>query len=237
MGIKVLIVEDEILVAEDISSELEDNGFIITGIAISFDECIKSIENETPNIVLLDINIKGNKDGIETARVINEKYNIPIIFLTANSDSATVKMALETIPSAFISKPYNNKDLIIALEIAFNKHNKSVFNLHSKTDKEYFFVKSGDLYKKINTTDINYIEADGSYCSIHTDNKSYTISSNLNCFDSKLNNSLFARIHRSYIVNINKVEAFDRKSIIINGKTLPISKSQQKEILSLFTKL
>ncbi len=237
MEIKVLIVEDEILVAEEVASELKDNGFIITGITNSFDECILSIANEKPHIILMDINIKGEKDGIETAKIINEESTIPIIYLTASSDTETVKKALETTPCAFINKPFNSNDLILSLEIVFNKHNQMLLYSDDKIEKDSFFVKSGDLYKKINTTDINYIEADGSYCIIHSDDKKYTISSNLNCFNAKLNNSLFVRIHRSYIVNIDKVEAFDRNSIVINGKSLPISKSQQKEIISLFTKL
>ena len=121
MGIKVLIVEDEVLVAEEIAADMEDYGFEVTEIATSSEECLSSIENNVPNIILMDINIKGNKDGIETAKLIHQTSKIPIIYLTANTDSVTFKRALESLPNAFISKPYQKKDLYSAVEIACNK--------------------------------------------------------------------------------------------------------------------
>ena len=112
MGIKVLIVEDEVLVAEEIAADMEDYGFEVTEIATSSEECLSSIENNVPNIILMDINIKGNKDGIETAKLIHQTSKIPIIYLTANTDSVTFKRALESLPNAFISKPYQKKRFI-----------------------------------------------------------------------------------------------------------------------------
>jgi len=237
MNIKVLIVEDEILVAEELSADLEDYGFTVTDIAISSDECFASIKENVPHVILMDINIKGNSDGIETSTILNKTHHIPIIYLTANTDSKTINRALTTSPSAFISKPYNKKDIVIALEIAFNKHNDSILKAKKLPNENCFFVKNGDYYTKINLEEVNYIEADGSYSKIHTNKKSYTLSSNLNHFQDNINNDCFARIHRSYIINLKKVEAFDKNSVLINAKHLPISKSHQKEILNLFTKL
>ncbi|MCL4856232.1 MAG: response regulator, partial [Flavobacteriales bacterium] len=101
--IKVLIVEDEVLVAEELSLDLEENGFEVTAIAISSEECMDSISKNKPHVVLMDINIKGQKDGIETAKIINGNHRIPIVYLTANTDSHTIQRAIETAPSAFIS--------------------------------------------------------------------------------------------------------------------------------------
>jgi len=236
MTIKVLIVEDEVLVAEDIAADLEDYGFEITDIAISSKECIESINKNIPHIVLMDINIKGDTDGIETAALINKGNNIPVVYLSANTDSESLNRAIKTNPSAFISKPYNKKDLNIAIEIAFNKHNENLIK-NTPLSKDSFFVKNGDFYTKINTEDINYIEADGSYCNIHTSDKQYTLSSNLNHFHNNHNNPTFVKTHRSYIVNIKKVEAFNTESVIINGNPIPISKTHQKEIIKFFNKL
>jgi DNA-binding LytR/AlgR family response regulator len=236
MAIKVLIVEDEVLVAEEIAADLEDYGFLVTDIAISSKECLDAIEKNTPHIILMDINIKGEKDGIETAAIIKATHNIPIVYLTANTDKLTITRALETLPSAFISKPYQKKDLSISIEVAFNKHNENLL-INQPLIKDSFFVKSGELYVKINTEDINYIEADGSYCIIHTSTKQYTISSNLNHFENNHNNPIFVKTHRSYIINIQKVEAFNPESVIINGTSIPISKTHQKEIIKFFNKL
>lgn len=237
MAIKVLIVEDEVLVAEEIAVDLEDYGFEITEIAISSNECLLAIQNNIPNIILMDINIKGDKDGIDTAKLIHSTFNIPIIYLTANSDSATFKRALESAPNAFISKPYHKKDLYSAIEIACNKHNDELIEEQNPIVNDSFFVKDGDYYTKLKFDDINHIEADGSYCNIYSNDKKFTLSSNLNHFQNNHKNSIFVRTHRSYIININKVEAFDKDSVIINSKAIPISKAHQKEIMKLFNKL
>jgi DNA-binding LytR/AlgR family response regulator len=237
MGIKILIVEDEVIVAEELAADLEDYGFSVTDIAISSEECFATIKANLPHVILMDINIKGELDGIKTSEAINKTHNIPIVYLTANTDTATINRALATSPSAFISKPYNKKDIVIALEIAFNKHNEKLLKTEPIAKGSCFFVKNGDYYTKINLEEVYYIEADGSYSKIYTHNKNYTLSSNLNHFQDQINNDCFARIHRSYIVNIKKVEAFDKNSVIINEQSLPISKSHQKEIINLFTKL
>ncbi|PCJ28125.1 MAG: DNA-binding response regulator [Flavobacteriales bacterium] len=237
MKIKILIVEDEVLVAEEIAADLKDYGFEITEIAISSDECFNAIKKEIPNVILMDINIKGEQDGIETANMITKTHNIPIVYLTANTDSKTMERALASSPSAFISKPYTKKDLVIALELAFNKHNEKLITTTTPKNTDSFFVKDGAHYTKINSHEINYIEADGSYSQIITTVKKYTLSTNLNHFQGNLNNPIFVRIHRSYIVNISKVEAFDKNSLTIAEKTLPISKSYQKEIMKFFNKL
>ncbi|KJS05363.1 MAG: hypothetical protein VR77_08945 [Flavobacteriales bacterium BRH_c54] len=237
MGIKVLIVEDEVLVAEEIAADMEDYGFEVTEIATSSEECLSSIENNVPNIILMDINIKGNKDGIETAKLIHQTSKIPIIYLTANTDSVTFKRALESLPNAFISKPYQKKDLYSAVEIACNKHNEELIKEQNPIINNSFFVKDGDYFTKLNFDDIYYLEADGSYCNIYTNKKKITLSSNLNHFQNNHKSPIFVRTHRSYIININKVEGFDKDSIIINSKVIPISKSYQKEIMKFFNKL
>ena len=237
MAIKVLIVEDEVLVAEEIAADLEDYGFEITEIAISSEECLSAIKNNIPNIILMDINIKGDKDGIDTAKLIHQTSNIPIIYLTANTDSTTFNRALQSAPNAFISKPYSKKDLYSAIEIACNKHNEELIAKHNTVVNDSFFVKDGDYYTKLKFDDINYIEADGSYCNIYSNNKKFTLSSNLNHFQNNHKSPIFVRTHRSYIINLNKVEAFDKDSVIINSKAIPISKAHQKEIMKFFNKL
>lgn len=237
MPIKVLIVEDEMLVAEEISFDLQDQGFDVTGIAISSDECLAEIQKNQPHVILMDINIKGDLDGIQTAQLIQQKTTIPIVYLTANTDSATLKRAIETSPSAFISKPFSKKDLIVALELAFNKNNEHILTQKSNSINDLFFVKSGKFYTKIDVNEINYLEANGSYTEIVTNDKNYTLSTNLNHFQENIQNPYFVRIHRSFVVNIKKVDGFDNNTILINGKSLPISKSYQKEVFNLFNKL
>ncbi len=233
MKVKVLIVEDEVLVAEEIALDLKDYGFEVTGIAISGEECFDAINKNIPHVILMDINIKGNKNGIELSYEINDLHKIPIVYLTANTDSLTIKEALKTTPSALISKPYTKNDLFAALAIAFEKHNERILDTSELNIHDAFFVKISGLYSKVKITDINYIEADGSYCKVHTDNKSYIVSSNLKCFNKSLQNSLFIRIHRSYVINLEKVDAFNTMVVVVNGKSLPISKSHRVSVKKL----
>jgi len=240
MSIKILIVEDEILIAEDMSADLEDLGYIVVGIALSGDECIESVERYSPDIVLMDVKIKGSIDGIEIAHILKRKKNIPIIFITSNTDSQTMKRAIESKPQAFLSKPYNRKELGIAIELAINNHNEGEFskkNNDEPTLNSSIFVKNGELYSRIELDSIFYIEAAGSYCTVNAEKGDFILSNNLSHFKNKVNNPNFIRIHRSFIVNIQKVDGFDTNHVIVNGKELPISKSFRTEVIQLFKKV
>lgn len=233
MKIKVLIVEDEVLVADDIASSLETDGYEVTGIAISGEECLESIAQNPPHIVLMDINIKGEKDGIETAKKIK---NIPIIFISSNTGQQFISRAMELSPYAFISKPYNYRDVALAIEIAFKRHNESALtNVTEQSDS--IFVKKGEFYKKVLLDDILYIEAAGSYCEVCTTDEKYTLSFNLNHFQNNIHHSAFKRIHRSHVVNLKKVEGFDKSGLTVGGKYLPVSSSYKDEVFGYFNKL
>jgi len=241
MEIKVLIVEDEVLVAEDLTEHMIESGFKVTGIAISGEECFDAIEKETPDIIIMDINLQGKLDGIEIAKILNQTKKIPFIFLTSNSDDATVNRAIPLNPDAFISKPFNKNDLRIAVELACQKHNTRVVEEASTDPKnvstQAIFVKENTVYKRIDVPNVLYIEAKGSYSNIVTTTKTYTLSYNLNHFAIQVKNPVFKRVHRSYIVNINKVEGIENNSLLINKTAIPVSKQFQKEILGLFVKL
>jgi len=240
MEIKVLIVEDEVLVLEDLSDHMKECGFKVTGTAVSSDECFEAIQKEEPDIIIMDINIQGKLDGLEVAKIITQTKKIPFIFLTANSDPATVERALPLNPDAFISKPFNKNDLRIAIELACQKHNNQVFQTSSNdldVINHSIFVRENNVYKRVDVPSVLYIEAKGSYSTIVTATKSYTLSYNLNHFSTQVKNPVFKRVHRSFIVNINKVEGIDNSALLINKVPIPVSKQFHKEIMSLFLRL
>lgn len=120
---KILIVEDEAIVALELKSRLTDLGYSVCGTVTSGSEAIKTAEEQNPSIILMDINIKGPIDGVETAEKIKNIYDIPIIFLTAFSDSGTLERAKITEPYGYIVKPFEERELHTAIEIAIYKHN------------------------------------------------------------------------------------------------------------------
>lgn len=120
--IKVGIVEDEMIIAETICLALQNLNYDYCKPARSFETAIQMIESEKPNIVLLDINLNAKLDGIDLGHHINANYFIPIIYLTANSDKATIARCKETLPNAFLIKPFSNEELYSAIEIAVFNH-------------------------------------------------------------------------------------------------------------------
>ncbi|MDR4505988.1 MAG: response regulator [Candidatus Scalindua sp.] len=119
---KIMIVEDEWITAEDIKMSLESLGYTVTSVSSSGEEAIQNAEKGRPDLVLMDIVLKGEMDGIEAARQIRACYNIPIIYLTAYADENTLERASITEPFGYIVKPFVNEDLKISIEIALYKH-------------------------------------------------------------------------------------------------------------------
>ncbi|MBK8853955.1 MAG: response regulator transcription factor [Saprospiraceae bacterium] len=118
MSVRVLIVEDEPIISDDIESTLLANDYDIAGKAYSSTQALDMLINRSPDIVLLDISIKGDKDGIDIAAIIREKYHLPFIFLTSFSDKITLERAIPTMPYGYIVKPFKDRDIITSIELA-----------------------------------------------------------------------------------------------------------------------
>ena len=125
MAEKILIVEDEVLVAKDLKMILEGAGYAVCGIARSVPQAIEIINKENPNIVLLDIYLKGSLTGIDLAETLNEK-NIAFVYLSANSNQSTIEAAKRTKPYGFMVKPFREEEVLVALEIARYRHQNSI---------------------------------------------------------------------------------------------------------------
>jgi len=118
--IKVLIVEDEPVIAKNISMYLDNNDFMVSGIAYDYEEAMKELEHNTPDAVILDINLDSDKDGIDIASHINKELHIPFLFLTSYSNKETLERAKVVEPSGYIVKPFNERTLLASLEIAIS---------------------------------------------------------------------------------------------------------------------
>ncbi len=140
-NIKVLIVEDEKIVGMYIRDSLESEGYEVIGVLPSGERVIELITNFNPDIVLMDIILKGNIDGIETTELIQKRYNIPVIYITAHTDKSTINRAKMTEPYGYLVKPFNEKELIITIQMALHKHKmyreryKNKFSSRKPTDK------------------------------------------------------------------------------------------------------
>src|SRR5258706_10051102 len=118
----ILIVEDERITAEDLAEILKGLGYEVTAVVSSGAEAIREVERNPPDLVLMDIRIKGDMDGAETARILRERFDVPVVYLTAHADRDTLERAKHSLPMGYIVKPFHESELHASVEIALSKH-------------------------------------------------------------------------------------------------------------------
>lgn len=246
--VKLLIVEDEILVAQDIANRLTDNNYHIVGIAGTAKKALELIsKNKDIDLVILDIILKGNLDGIELGRIINQMYQIPFIFLTSHADNHIVARAKSVQPYAYILKPFNDRQVSVAIELALmnfsNKTPEPEISSHSgfsETEnqvmqiKDCLFLKKDHHFERVPLKEILFLEADSNYCTIHTKTERFIYSVVLKKVEAQLPVNRFLRIHRSYVVNINIVTGFEGNMLFVGERKIPVSKAHRDNVFRLF---
>lgn len=235
-NLKIGIIEDDLLIAESIAMTLQQIGYSTSTPARNYDDALKMIESESPDLLLLDIILEGELDGIDLAVKINSDFGLPFIFLTANSDAVTVNRAKYVTPSAYLVKPFNENDLFTSIEIALSNY-KRQFKTMAQTTlpspglKDVVFIKEGSIFRKVNTSDIVYVESDNVYLNIYTDSKHYVVRTKLDDFIADHSPQHFFRVHRSYAINVNHLEAINNSEVVVAGKEIPLQKNQRDELL------
>jgi DNA-binding LytR/AlgR family response regulator len=239
----VLVVEDESIVSKDIQHSLKKLGYNVVGAAATGEQAVKLAMETQPDIILMDIMLKGEMNGIEAATQIRTETNIPVIFLTAYADESTLNKAKVTQPYGYIIKPFKEIDIHTSIEMALYKHKKEaevlkerdlLFNLVESqgATKDLLFVKSNSRLVKLKMSDIYYVEALKDYVVINTLNTRYTIHSTMKDIEAKLPESEFLRVHRSFIVRIDKIVAIEQPNLILENdkKTIPIGGSYKDDM-------
>lgn len=237
--VKVLIVEDEAIIADDIFEILEDFGYEVIAPTGEYDEAISVIEQHQPDIAILDINLGEGKSGIDLAQKINSEHNFPFIFLTSNTDKLTVSEAKSVEPFAYLMKPFRAEELYTSIEVAlynFAKQKERAFSSHNLIIKDALFIRDKRAFNRLNFSDILYIKSDRVYIEIiQKGQKKLIVRGNLNEYINKLPITFF-RIHRSYIVNLDYLETVNGNRIILAGTDIPVGQNQKEELLSQLNK-
>jgi len=242
--IKILVVEDESIVAKDIQGSLKKLGYLVPTTVKSGELALEEIEENKPDLVLMDIMLKGQITGIEAANIIKERFGIPVIFLTAYADDNTLGKAKITEPYGYIIKPFKEKELQTTIEMALYKHDKDSLVkkerdfyhsiIENRDSSDSIFVRADYRLNKINFEDIYYVEALKDYVVINTADNSYTTHTTMKEMVRILPVKGFVRIHRSFIVNINKIFSIKYPDLVVEGKmkVLPIGGLYRKELFS-----
>jgi len=237
--VKVLIVEDEIIISHGIKLSLQNSGYNVIGQAINYTEAIEFINSQNPDIAILDIKLSGRKTGIDLAEEINKKYEIPFIFLTSNTDKLTVEEVKQVNPSAYLVKPFEDTEIATSIELAlynYAKRNEKAFSQDNLIIKDCLFVKVEKSFIRVDFSDIFYLKSAHIYIEIFlTDGTKYVVRGSLNEYINKLTHHFF-RCHRSYIINLNFVSRINPNAIIIKDTEIPMGKKNKEELLELLNK-
>ena len=238
----VLVVEDEGIVSKDIQHSLKKLGYNVIGSSSTGEKAIELALELKPDIVLMDIMLKGKLTGIEAAEEIKEAINIPVIYLTAYADEGTLAKAKVTEPYGYIIKPFKEIDLHTSIEMALYKHQKVsevrkerdlLYSLvDNKDSQDFIFVKSNSRLVKLKTADIYFIEALKDYVVINALSSRYTIHSTMKDIEKKLPSDDFVRVHRSFIVRLDKISAIEQPNLILENdkKVIPIGGSYKDDL-------
>lgn len=224
--IKVLIVEDEIIIARDLSHYVEELGCEVVNILMDGTEVLPFLSNNHVDIVLMDIMLRGPLDGITIARQIAEDFNIPLIYITANTDDRTFELAKATKPFAFIEKPFKKKaitrnfELLVEHILDSEEMDQDQFLL-----KDRIFVRVQNRMVKVHLGDILYIKANRAYSQIVTPERTFVLSSSLSTLESRLKAKALMRVHRSYIINLEKIDSIENGCVVIQQQTIPVGRS------------
>ncbi len=240
--IRILIIEDELLIAEDMRLQLNELGYDVVGIASEYDEAISLLKEKNPDIALVDIVIEGEKDGIEVATEIKNSFEIPFIFVTSHADKQTVERVKHIKPNGYLVKPFNSKDLYTAIEIAFFNHINKTKPAQEKDEeeenssfvlKDCIFIKKDYLLVKIKFDELKYVKAEGNYVEIFCENKKLLTRSTLKDFLSKLPQDKFLQVHKSFAVNIEFIDAIEYNNLLIGKERIPLSRSLINDVKKL----
>ena len=227
--VKILVVEDELIIAEDIRMMLEDLGYTVIGTVPDYSEAVELIDKNLPDVVLIDILLAGEKDGITLAETIREEYNLPFIFITSHSDNATVERAKSVRPDGYLVKPFEKKDLYTSIEIAFSnfisKEEKEVEHENSFFLKDSIFIRKDYLLIKIRFNELKWVKSDGNYLELYCKDEKHLVRSSMKNFVQRLPVNRFLQVHKSYLVNLEYIKSIDHRNVRIDEEMIPIGRA------------
>jgi DNA-binding LytR/AlgR family response regulator len=238
---KVYIVEDVAISRMSLETMLLENKYQISGSAAKAETAWDEIQKTFPDLILLDINLSGEKNGIWLAQQVRKQLNIPIIYLTAFGDQQTLEEVLDTKPNGYLMKPYQEPTLLTTIDIALHNFVESQKEVTSSEEQslsnEFIFIKEKYMKIKININDIYFIKSEGNYIEITLKDKTHVVRNKLFALKEELSNSLFFQSHQRYIINTQKVTVLGKDYVTINNVDIPVSQKYKKKMEKLFPAL
>lgn len=243
--IQIFAVEDDPIHQENLKITLDELGYDLLGLEERAEGVLPKIQQFRPDIVLLDIQLAGEKDGIQLAEELNQGADFPIIYTTSFQDQATYDRARITRPHAYLIKPVNRISLQSSIESAFQQINAREAQAPGSwaTDiyfRSCFFTKIGNKLVKILPEEVQWITVSGNhYCEVVTDKRKANVRASLTDIQRQLEAFPFVRVHRSYLVNAHFIESINEQdqTLLVAGNEIPVGVSYREGLMSFVRKL
>ncbi len=237
IDLQVLIVEDDISFAVELSMLVEEIGYKVQGVLDNSEEVLSLIREEQPDIILMDIDIKGQRNGLEVITEI-ENLKIPVLFITSHARQDYYEKAREMHAVGFLVKPVEKLTLRSSIELAMRSLAGQKVPVGDSNDegfllKHSFFIKKNNTLEKVPINKILYIESARNYVILKTETRKYILRTTMTALNEKLTDTSFVRIHRSYLVNLTRVNALQltENNLQVGDEQLPIGRSYRKAFL------
>ena len=238
--VKILIVEDDPGYAIELRMLVDELGYEVQALVDNAEDFFKILEKEKPDLVLMDIKIKGELSGLEIAKQIEDK-DINTIFITSFDDKTMFEEAKTIKNFGYIVKPFNHLTLESAIEVALMNSAENNDLIEESPDwkedlilKNHVFIKKTNRLEKVAINDIKFVEADGNYCIISTELKKYILKMSLVKAGEILSSHAFLRVNKSTILNMEKVSSIvlSENQIISGSKEFPIGKRYKAKVIN-----
>lgn len=234
-NINILLVEDNLSFALEVEMLIKELGYNFLGQVDQAVDAIRKIDEHHPDLILLDIGIKGAEDGLDLAVELNHR-KIPIIFITQSRDNSTYNKAKSFKPLAYLVKPFDLLTLRSTLEQTFRMltiESDEDAEVESEVETDSFYIRHNNTLNRVVYGDILWIKSDGNYCNIHTENKKFVTKVSLSTMGRRLERFDFIRVHKQFLVpakRIKNINLFD-STLHINQQLIPIGRSYKSKLV------
>ena len=220
-----LIVEDELIIAENLKEILKDSGFRNIRIAQNYSQALEFIVQFKPDVVITDIMLSNEASGLDLGLKLNRDFKIPFIYISSNVSEEIVNVAKSTLPAAYLSKPFKKEDLLIAIELLTYQSEQFLRNDFD------LVIKEGQFNRSIPYSEIVFFKSDKNYTSINcSSGKPIVCRESLASLLQRLNNIRFIRVHKSYVVNVQHIQKIRNRIIIVGEQEIPLGRTYRDNI-------
>lgn len=249
----ILVVEDDPAIARLLIAVLQMEGYHAIGPIDNGSEALHQFRTKAIDVVLMDVNIRGNLDGIQTATHLQAHRPVPLIYLTSQSDRDTLDRAKQTFPSAYLFKPFTPESVRMAIELAFQSYSRTVHPTPLPESEsaeatqsgretilrvnDSLFIRQNNQFLKVPLADILFVEAGDNYITLQTLKQKFALRMPLTGVLDRIRHDKIVRVHRSYAVNIVNLDSFSETEISMGKHLIPIGKNYKADFLRQFEHL